>query len=1125
VKTTVNMRRILSFFICLALVLSLLPVQLASAVSPDIVISQVYGGGGNLGAVYKNDFIELYNRGTSPASVNGWSLQYASAIGTGNFGANSGLLTPLPNITLYPGQYLLIREAQGSGGTLDLPTPDVTDSTPINMSGTAGKVALVNTTASLGCNGGSNPCSSDALAKIVDLIGWGNANFFEGAGPAPATTNTTADLRKLDGAQDTDNNNDDFINGNPTPRNSTFPFAAAGTASPNALFAGDSSLLTVAVTPALNPPSTGIIVTCDLTAIGGLSSQTFFDDGTAGDLTAGDNTFSYYTAVTGDTSAGTKSLACVISDAESRTVTTTITLNVVIILPIGSVQGVVNDTDDGTLVRSPFAPPTGNGAGDMVVIQGVIYEKTLQAISNSSDVYYGFFIQNTAATADGDPNTSDGVFVFMNTISTLNGPDGSYTPAVGDEIILLARVSEYYFMTELTNPILLKPVIRSGVDLEAEMSPFLANPPANLADANRYWERLEGMRVQVPQDSIVLGGRNVFSPADAEVWVASPDSTIAQRVDPYTRRAFRDAHTLDDNYDPANWDGNGYRILMGSLGIKYIEGDAQALIAPARTFDVVTNSPVGGLNYTYSKYRIEITTQPELNAGVDPALNAPPTTYNPIIHYTIADYNLENLYDYRNDPFSGCDFASDTGCPKVYPFQDAITPPFNYVPVSDADYQARLNDISLQIINDLHSPDILMVQEVENQDICIVTAGALDCGTTDNADGKPDVLQELALKIAANGGPAYDAAFDRDSSDLRGIAPAFLYRTNRVELVPPDGDPVLGTTPEINGYTSVPYDSDVSNPKTLNAVYDGVDACETAWIFPRAPGIALFRIYSDSIGVGSYRDVYVINNHFKSGPDSCVEHRTEQANYNAALVAYIQASNPYARIVLGGDLNVYPRPDDPFAPIGMPGSSDQLGALYDPLLGLKNLWEVLLGQVPESAYSYVYIGMAQTLDQMFVNQTMLADLNQFRIAHINSDFPADYPDDVARGTSDHDPNVATFSINFEGFFKPIDNLPATNSVNAGQAVSVKFSLGGYKGLDIFAAGYPVSQQIDCDTGTPIGDAEATMTSGSSALTYDPTTDTYTYAWKTDKSWAGTCRQLTVMLYDGTAQQAIFNFPK
>jgi hypothetical protein len=420
----------------------------------------------------------------------------------------------------------------------------------------------------------------------------------------------------------------------------------------------------------------------------------------------------------------------------------------------------------------------------------------------------------------------------------------------------------------------------------------------------------------------------------------------------------------------------------------------------------VTNAPAGGLNYTFSKYRIEISEQPTFAEGVDPAANNPPSVFDRSIHYTIADYNLENLYDYRDNPFSGCDFAGNSGCAKVAPFLAAVTPPYDYVPASDAIYQGRLNDIVLEIINDLHSPDILMVQEVENQDICTVTGGALTCGMIDNADGKPDVLQELALKIAANGGPSYDAAFDRNSSDLRGIAPAFLYRTDRVELLPAAGDPVLGTTPVIDGYTAVPYDSDVSNPKTFNAIYSGTGACETSWVFPRAPDVGLFRIYSTSIGVGSYRDVYIINNHFKSGPDTCVAHRTEQAKYNAALVAYIQAANPDARIIVGGDLNVYPRPDD----IAY-GASDQLGSLYTPGLGLTNLWDVLVSQAPESAYSYVYLGMAQTLDQMFINQAMLTDLKEFRIAHINSDFPADYTGDVARGTSDHDPNVAAFIIN------------------------------------------------------------------------------------------------------------------
>jgi predicted extracellular nuclease len=791
------------------------------------------------------------------------------------------------------------------------------------------------------------------------------------------------------------------------------PPTGVGAADPNPAIAGGTTLLTVAVTPGTNPATTSHSVTCDLSTIGGSATQTFYDDGTNGDVTSGDNTFSYSATVSGGTTAGAKSLTCTIGDNESRPGSASIGFNVIVILPIGTVQGVVNDTDNGTLSRSPYAPASGNGSGQTVYVQGVIYEKTLQAISNSTNTYKGFYIQNTSGTADGIANTSDGLFVFMSTNSTFSG----YTPTVGDEIILSGTISEYYYMTELSSPTLVS-VVRSGVVLDTELSPVVANPPVSLADANRYWERLESMRVQVPMNSIVLGGRNVFSPADAEIWVANPNSTIGLRIAPYTNRAFRDAHPLDDNYDETTWDGNGYRILMGSLGIKATAGDAQTLIDPARTFSTLTNAPVGGVNYTFNKYRIEISSQPTFSEGLDPAANNPPTAIaDRSAEYSIVDYNLENLYDYRDNPFSGCDFAGNTGCSQVPPFTAPVNPPYDYVPASDAVYQTRLNDIALQIINDLHNPDILMVQEVENQDICTVTLGALDCGLTDNSDGKPDVLQELALKIAANGGPAYDAAFDRDSSDLRGIAPAFLYRTDRVQLASPVGDPVLGADPAIIyagttlPYATVPYNSDVSNPKTLNAVLPaGVTACECTWVFPRAPDVGLFRIYSTTVGVGNYSEVYLINNHFKSGPDSCVPHRTEQAKYNAALVDFIQTAKPGARVVIGGDLNVYPRPDDPFAPIGQPASSDQLGSLYAPGLGLTNLWDVLVVQAPESAYGYVYLGTAQTLDQMFINQPMLADLTQVRMAHINSDFPADYPTDVARGTSDHDPLMVVLSL-------------------------------------------------------------------------------------------------------------------
>src|SRR5262245_21535867 len=148
----------------------------AQAVLPDIIISQVYGGGGNSGAPFRNDFVELFNRGTTTVSLAGWSLQYASATGTGTFDGNP---IALLSGALAPGQYYLIQLGSGGPNGVALPAYDATAST--NMSGTAGKVVLVNTTTGLACNGASTPCSSAPLAQIVDFVGYGIERYIEGS--------------------------------------------------------------------------------------------------------------------------------------------------------------------------------------------------------------------------------------------------------------------------------------------------------------------------------------------------------------------------------------------------------------------------------------------------------------------------------------------------------------------------------------------------------------------------------------------------------------------------------------------------------------------------------------------------------------------------------------------------------------------------------------------------------------------------------------------------------------------------------------------------------------------------------------------------------------------------------
>jgi predicted extracellular nuclease len=209
---------------CLALGLAILFTAIvggagAADSGPSLVISQVYGGGGNAGATYTHDYIEIFNRSDAPVSLDGLSLQYASATGTGNLGATSTQLTELSG-TLQPGRYFLVQQATNAPVGAPLPTPDLIDPTPIAMAVGAGKVALATGTTSLGCNGSTGqPCSAEQLARIVDLVGYGNANFFEGTGAAPTLTSSTAAFRADDGCQDTNENAADFAAATTAPRN------------------------------------------------------------------------------------------------------------------------------------------------------------------------------------------------------------------------------------------------------------------------------------------------------------------------------------------------------------------------------------------------------------------------------------------------------------------------------------------------------------------------------------------------------------------------------------------------------------------------------------------------------------------------------------------------------------------------------------------------------------------------------------------------------------------------------------------------------------------------------------------------------------------------------------------
>jgi hypothetical protein len=186
----------------------------ALGASPDLVVSQIFAGGGNAGASFTNDYVELFNRGGSTVDLSGWSVQYATAAGT------TWSPTPLSG-TLAPGRHYLVQFASGGTAGLALPAPDATDTT--NLSTAGGKVALVHATAALTCGASAGNCS--AVATVRDLVGYGTATDYESAA-ATALTNTTAATRAGQGCSDTDANAADFTAEAPAPRN----ISAAATA-------------------------------------------------------------------------------------------------------------------------------------------------------------------------------------------------------------------------------------------------------------------------------------------------------------------------------------------------------------------------------------------------------------------------------------------------------------------------------------------------------------------------------------------------------------------------------------------------------------------------------------------------------------------------------------------------------------------------------------------------------------------------------------------------------------------------------------------------------------------------------------------------------------------------------
>jgi predicted extracellular nuclease len=1016
---------------CACAVLSLA----ALSAHAQVVVSQVYGGGGNTGAQFKNDYVELFNAGTSTVDLSGWSVQYAAAAGT------SWAVTPISG-SLQPGQYLLVQEAAGANAlATPLPTPDATGT--IAMSGTAGKVALSN----------SITAFNVACPAAQNLVAFGTAANC----PTPTATlsNTTAALRKGSGCTNTGNNGADFEVLAPAPRNKsvalhpcdgggtpTSPTATAAL-SPSSVQAGEGFTLRVTVVPGTNPASTGLVVIADLQAIGGAASAPLYDDGTHGDSVAGDKVFSLATSVAAGTAAGNKALGIGVGDDQLRSASLVATLSVVQLVAIHDIQGAGN--------ASPMV-------GQTVVTEGVVTARK----SN------GFFLQAADGEGDGNPATSEGVFVF-----TSSAP--SATATVGNRVRVQAAVSEFVSstnphqltITELSAPSL--SLLSSGNPLPAPVG--ITQALANKDSAIDALERLEAMRVSVPTLDVVAPVGAFINEASA----TSPPDGVFFGVVPDVARPFREpgVGALDTTSFPAGvtppvFDTNPERIRIQSTG------QPGAVAMGADVGDVITGL-VGVLDYGFGAY--SLLPDPAAATVVTPGASPSPVSVAKASEITIGGFNLERFFDSVNDP--------------------GISDPV-LTPVA---LENRMKKTANAICGYVRTPDILGVVEVENLPVLEQLAQHINAGNT-----------LFPGSCARN--PQY-VAYLQEGNDIGGIDIGFLV----------DGTEVAPGVKrvEVLGVEQIGKDSLFTNLDGSTVLLNDRPSLVLRARVNQANG-AHYDVTVIANHLRSLTDVNAVtpgSNGWATDGARIRAKRAAQAKELADFIQAEQAAHPGERLVLLGDFNAFEFNDGYTDSMGIitgreASPSEVLNYVDSPVaVPLTNMASLS----PEAErYSFSFDGNAQSLDHMVVNQALLDNTTGVRAEHarINADFGEDnYGDfNVPVRVSDHDP-VVLFLGN--AAFSTAD-LAAT--VHAQQASVVigqpaVFGVGVANGgpdaaapvsldltLDVARAGVSVAAASGWTCNAPVVLAASTTVHCAAATLASGASDGFTVTVPTDRTLGG-----------------------
>ena len=557
--------------------------QLLTAGSSSLVISQVYGGGGNSGALYTNDFIEIFNLSAENVNLTGWSVQYASSTGT------SWQVTNLAG-TLAPGQYYLIQESAGAGGPQSLPTADANGS--INMSATAGKVALLNS---------QTPLSGSCPSGVIDFLGFGAATNCSETKPTANLSNTSAAIRAGGGCSDTDDNSADFsIINPPLPRNSAAAENPCGSAPTLTITTNALPAATENVTYSAAVIASGATGN-ELWSASGLPPGLIIDSGTG--IISGVPTelsgspYAVTVSVADNTSAVGKTFSLVVAAPPSCTAS----------LSIGQVQG------------SGDALPV---TGQAVTISGIV-----TALRST-----GYYVQSVSP-GDSDPSTSDGIFVFTSSVPTGGA-------AVGNLVCITGTVAEYQGQTEIDGPTTTALASSQSLPTPVVLTTADLNPNSPLDSLEKY----SGMRVSVPSLTVTgptLGSLNestATSTSNGEFY-----GVLTGIARPFREPGIALTDVLPPGTPPSvpRWDSNPEVLTV------YGAGQPSAPFLDVTDGAVVSNL-TGVLGYYSTGY--ELYPDPSSHPAVSGNITYTAVPDKAANQITIASTNLERFYNTAQDP-------------------------------------------------------------------------------------------------------------------------------------------------------------------------------------------------------------------------------------------------------------------------------------------------------------------------------------------------------------------------------------------------------------------------------------------------------------------------------------------